>query len=296
MPWNSQSCITLAEMAMRGDFESLHTLGLSEIYAETHQKQETLNRLLENLNPLQRLDIGGSISEETFNVVLRRHGKTLRKLSVYLYRDEESQFPMVVFSEAVVQRLAEQCPNLGQVELPINRTRGDDRETGIYRALSRVPRLKRAFLKLLFSIGPNKAIGEEVREWEPLVSNGSFGENIHFVYLREAFSNSAIDSTLALSIFNLISTGGSLRHLRLEISRKASGRKPRVGEYPFTSILRWFGRNWVCKRTPEVESQCGSLTKRQFGPVRNGNTMRNGKAVRKQFIRRLLTTYGRKRP
>jgi hypothetical protein len=132
---------------------------------------------------------------------------------------------------------------LEQVELPINRTRGNDRETEIYSALSRVPRLKRAFLKLWFSIGPDKAIGEEVKKVEPPVSNGRFGENIHFVYLLEAFSNSAIDSTLALSIFNLISTFGSLRHLRLEISRKASRREPGVGKYPFTSILRWFGRN-----------------------------------------------------
>jgi hypothetical protein len=264
IPWDSQSCIALAEMAMRGDFESLHTLGLSNIEAETHQMQEALNRLLENLNPLQRLDFGGSINEESFNIVLRRHGGTLRKLSVYLYRDEESQFPLVVFSEAVVQRLAEQCPNLEQVEFPIDRTRGDDRETGIYRALSRVPRLKRAFLKLRFSIGPDRENGEEVREGEPPVSTESGGgETIHFVYLREAFRNSAIDSTLALSIFNLISSGGSLRHLRLEISRKAGQNEPGVFQISFITILRWFGRNWVCKRDAQGKATVSELDKRE---------------------------------
>jgi hypothetical protein len=268
IPWNSQSCITLAEMAIRGDLDSLHTLGLSEIKAKTQEKQETLNRLFENLKPLQRLDIGRLISEETFDIILRRHGGTLRKLSVYLCRGEESQFPLMVFSEAVVQRLAEQCPNLEQVELPIDRTRGDDRETGTYRALSRVPRLKRAFLKLWFSIGPDKQRGEEVREGEPELSTGSFGETIHFVYLREAFSNSAIDSTLALSIFNLISSGGSLRHLRLEISRKAGSREPGVFAFPFTYILRWFGRNWVCKRDAQ-----GRVTVREFD---KGETIRAG--------------------
>jgi hypothetical protein len=250
IPWDPQSCIALAEMAMRGDFESLHTLGLLGIVAETHQVQEALNRLLGNLNPLQQLDFGGSISEETFNIVLRRHGGTLRKLSVYLYRDEESQFPLVVFSEAVVQRLAEQCPNLEQVELPIDRTRGDDRETGTYRALSRVPRLKRAFLKLRFSVGPDNQRGEEVREGEPPIcteGGGGGGETIHFVYLREAFSNSAIDSTLALSIFNLISSGGSLRYLRLTIDRKAGQNEPGIYQLSFRTILRWFARNWVCK-------------------------------------------------
>jgi hypothetical protein len=73
-------------------------------------------------------------------------------------------------------------------------TQGDNQETGIYHALSRVPRLKRAFLNLRFSMGPNRENGEEVREGEPPVSTESGGEAIHFVYLREAFSNSAIVS------------------------------------------------------------------------------------------------------
>jgi hypothetical protein len=268
--WDPQTCIALAEMAIRGDLDSLHTLGLSEIKAKTQEKLEALNQLFENLRPLQRLDIGRLICEETFDIILRRHGETLRKLSVYLYRGEESQFPLMVFSESVVQRLAEQCPNLEQVELPIDRTRGDDRETGTYRALSRVPRLKRAFLKLWFSIGPDKQRGEEVREGEPELASGSFAETIHFVYLREAFSNSAIDSDLALSIFNLISSGGSLRHLRLEISRKAHSREPGVYAYPFIHILRWFGRNWVCKRDAQ-----GRVTVRE---IDKGETIRGGEA------------------
>jgi hypothetical protein len=248
IPWNTKCGVVLAEMAMRGDFESLQTLGLSAIEDETHQMQEVLNRLLEDLNPLQRLDLSGLISDETFNIVLRRHGGTLRNLSVYPYRDDESRSPLVFFSEAVVQRLAEQCPNLEQVELPINRTRGDDRETGSYRALSRLPRLKRAFLRLRFSIGPDEEAGEETREGEYPVSTGHHGETIHFVYLREAFSNSAIDSPLALSIFKLISSGGSLRYLRLEISRKIGRNAPGYGDTLFLAILRWFNRAWVCKR------------------------------------------------
>lgn len=246
--WNSECGVALAEMAMRGDFESLHTLGLSTIEDETHPMQEALNPLLENLNPLHRLGLSGLISDETFNIVLRRHGGTLRTLSVYPYRDEESRKPLVVFSEEVVQRLAEQCPNLEQVELPVNRTRGDDRETGIYRALSRLSRLKRAFLRLRFSIGPDEEDGEETRVREYPVSTGYRGETIHFVYLREAFSNSAIDSTLALSIFNLISSSGSLRYLRLEISRKFGRNAPGYGDVLFHAILRWFNRDWVCKR------------------------------------------------
>jgi hypothetical protein len=250
--WISQPGVVLglAEMAMRGDFESLDTLGLPAIEDETNQVQEALNRLLENLNPLQRLDLSGSISDETFNIVLRRHGRTLRNLSVHPYRDRESRDPLVAFSEAVVRRLVEQCPNLEQVWLPVDRTRGDDRETGIYRALSRLPRLRHAFLRLCFSVGPDEDYWDEETDGEyPLSSNLCDGEEIPFIYLREAFSNSAIDATLALSIFNLISSGGSLRYLTLEMIRKEGPNAPASGCYgPFQRILRWFNRSWVCKQ------------------------------------------------
>ena len=247
IPLNLECGVVLAEMALRGDFESLHTLELG-IEDETHQMQEALNRLIENLNHLQRLDLSGLINDETFNIVLRRHGRTLRSLSVYPYRDEWSEGPLVVFSEAVVQRLAEQCTNLEQVRVPVNRTRGDHRETGIYRALSKLPRLKRAFLTLQFSIGPDEEDGEETSEGEYSVSSLGFGDTIDFVHLREAFSNSAIDSTLALSIFNLISSGGSLRYLRLEMRRRFGRNSPACFDSLFLSILRWFNRDWVCNR------------------------------------------------
>lgn len=43
MPWILDSGVTLAEMAMRGSFESLHTLKLLVIKDETDQAKEVLN-------------------------------------------------------------------------------------------------------------------------------------------------------------------------------------------------------------------------------------------------------------
>jgi hypothetical protein len=246
--WGPERSVALAEVAMRGDLKSVHTLGLSAIEDETDQAQEALNRLLENLNPLHRLHLSGYISNEAFDIILRRHGGALRNLSVEPYRDDESRNPLVVFSEAVVQRLAEQCPNLEEVWLSVNRTRGDDRETGIYRMLSRLPRLRRAFLRLHFSIGPDEEFWDEETDGEHPLALGFQGEEIPFVHLREAFSNSAIDATLARSIFNLISSGGSLTYLRLEMHRKMGLSTQSSGIGFFESILRWFNRSWVCKR------------------------------------------------
>ncbi len=246
--WERGHSVALAEMAMRGDLKSLDTFELSGIEDETDQAQEALNRILKSLNPLQRLNLSGYISNEAFDIVLHRHGGALHSLSVQPYRDDESRNPLVVFSEAVVQRLAEQCPNLEQVWLQVNRTQGDDRETGIYRSLSRLPRLRHAFLRLWFSVGPDEEFWDETNGEHPFSLNYISSEEIPFDYLREAFSNSAIDSTLALAIFNLISSGGSLRYLRLEMSRKMRRNSPGSGDMHLHNVLRWFGRSWVCKR------------------------------------------------
>lgn len=63
-------------------------------------------------------------------------------------------------------------------------------ETGTYRAVSRLPRLELAFLRLRFSIELDGG-GEAAVEGEYPLCTGDRGQTIHFVYLREAFSNSA---------------------------------------------------------------------------------------------------------
>jgi hypothetical protein len=247
--WDPKSGTDLAKMAIGGEFKSVDTLAITRIEDETEQTQEALKQILENLNPLHRLCLDGYINNEAFDIVLRRHGKALRSLSVYPYRDDELQNPLVVFSEAVVQRLAEQCPKLEEVQLPINRTRGDHQETGIYRMLSRLPRLRRAFLTLGFWVGPDEDNWDKETDGpHPFSQCYLNGEEIPFAYLREAFSNSAMDATLALSIFDLISSGGSLTYLRLEMDRKMGPYAPEPWDSHFTRILRWFGRSWACKQ------------------------------------------------
>lgn len=47
---------------------------------KTDQGQEKLNRLLDGLNRLQRLTLDGSISNGTFDIILRCHGGSLHNL------------------------------------------------------------------------------------------------------------------------------------------------------------------------------------------------------------------------
>ncbi|KAE8451323.1 hypothetical protein EG329_003952 [Mollisiaceae sp. DMI_Dod_QoI] len=293
MPWRLEHGVSLLRLAMHGDLKSLDTLGVSAIEDETDLAQEALNRLLESLDPLQCLELSGYISKEAFDIVLRCHGGALRNISVHPYRDIESQNPLIVFSEAVVQLLAEQCPNLEQVRLPVNRTRGDNRETGIYRALSRLPRLRSAFLWVWYSVGPDEEYwDEEINGEYPFASSIYEGPEIPFVYLHEAFSNSAINATLALSIFNLISAGGSLRYLRLEPHRKMGQNAPTV-----PNILRWFNRSWVCRRdfrgriTARELDKEGSAAAGEEWQYLNEEPQYQGR----RYTRKCLKIYGHKR-
>ena len=63
-------------------------------------------------------------------------------------KDGTDTITLVVFSHAVVGRLAEQYRRLERIEMTIPRTRSNERETAIYRALGRLPLLRRAFLRL----------------------------------------------------------------------------------------------------------------------------------------------------
>ncbi|KAK3896740.1 hypothetical protein C8A05DRAFT_39710, partial [Staphylotrichum tortipilum] len=142
----------------------------------------------------------------------------------------------------------------------MDRTRGDARECGVYRALGAFPRLQRLSLTLWYTM----VISEEVLE-----DDGSFSyktEEIPRVDLSRAFADAAFDTTLARSIFNLVSPGGSssnsLQHLRLEPAHTA-GRHHRSrygGDYRFHTLLRWLGRPWICERPRRSDTGTGAGT------------------------------------
>jgi hypothetical protein len=166
MPWNTENGTALADIATRGGFISLRSLVLSQIEHETDQSHEALSKLLEKPNPLHRLVLSGHISKEVFEVIIRRHGRALCSLSLRLYKSRHCTKPLVVLSAAVFHQLAENCPKLEQLVLPLVRSRGDSEETGIYRASSRLPRLRRAFLRLTYTIGPDRELLDEEKDGE----------------------------------------------------------------------------------------------------------------------------------
>jgi hypothetical protein len=249
LSWDDADGIIMAQMAIRGCFKHLHTLRLGEIEDESDEGQESLTLFFENIHPLRQLRLSGYIVSETFDVILRRHGRTLSSLEVSPSPSDgvESETPPVAFNKEVVQRLADLCPNLEQIKIPLARTRGDIEETGIYRALSRLPRLRCALLRLQYGIGPvdDGSWDEETGGGNPPAYIFSNPEDLPPAYLRELFSNIALDEPLALSIFNIVASGGSLKYLSLKIDRAYTRKLYHSG---LTDLLRWFSRSWILKR------------------------------------------------
>ncbi|CAN8104854.1 unnamed protein product [Discula destructiva] len=127
-----------------------------------------------------------------------------------------------------VLHLADMCPALQELTIEIKRSRGDAAEVARYRALGRLPRLRRLTLNL--DAAPPCIIPDDIVQvasrsqgwkpyypWpghtdvEPWFDDGwdseinKWGLNPHRNgHLRDALVNSAIDSALALSIFGVI--------------------------------------------------------------------------------------------
>ncbi|KAI2637176.1 hypothetical protein GGS26DRAFT_604132 [Hypomontagnella submonticulosa] len=239
----------LGEMARRGELKSLHTLALDLPSANDEVVQDALTRLLENLNPLKSLDLcvaarGSAFGPEAFEAALHRHGPTLRKIRL--------SYP--VFTEDTTQSLVNRCPNLEEIEILTSRTKGDARETGIYRALSRLPRLTRACLRLRYSIeAKDEESGgeygdddfgteEEMDDWH--THQGIYKESVDEI--RDAFLNAAVDASLVRSIYDLISPNGKLACLEVRPVYKYRGAKNYYAA--FTDILKWIEQRWVYEK------------------------------------------------
>ncbi|MAD82250.1 MAG: hypothetical protein CL912_04745 [Deltaproteobacteria bacterium] len=245
LPWDLKNASALAEIAAKGEAPSLQRLRLcsEDSYGnddETEESQAAMDLLLSTLNPLHRLEIAGYISPRTFDVLVDHHGENLRYLALKPSREEisDDRNPLVVFSAPVIHRFAARCSHLTHLSIPINRTRGDKYEVGIYRALNKLPSLQYLSLQLMYSVGPEKQFWDEEKDGEYRLSlefTEGDADRIPMAYLQETFSN-GIDEVLAREIFSLISginpisrnVSSKLRYLRLEPIRKIGWNAPAV--------------------------------------------------------------------
>lgn len=123
-------------------------------------------------------------------------------------------------------------------------------------------------MRLQYSIGPDEESWDEERDGEYPFTCSIEAEDIPFPYIREVYTNIAMEYTLALSIFNLISKNcsdtstESLKRLKLSLDRKMGPQAPAsFGDGTFQSTLRYFGRPWMCTRDERGEVVVKELEK-----------------------------------
>lgn len=260
---------TLASQARAGEFRNLTSLCLREMDA-MGDGLSALNELLENVGRLQHLCLSGFVGNDSFDIILRRHGKTLRSLHLdpyghFLENDEHKPSELLKMSAADVQYMAESCPDLTEIEIPVSRSHGDAREVAVYRALSRFRHLKRAWLHLYYWVGPDENAFDDIDEEDMYLSSWDH-DDVTLPHLKDAIVDCAIDETLARSIFDIISKAAdtshritstatshsNLRWLRLDVQRR-NGRfgNPGEGLFSFDGLIELFTRDWIVERRNE---------------------------------------------
>lgn len=241
----------LATIGEGGGLSSLSSLALMPKARNKEQAvvaDGSICRLLRAMKPLQSLELEKEIGDGTWRAVIDQHGNSLRELRfVPAQQSDYDDVETFVLSCDKIRLLSGICSKLEKLELRVPRTHGDEDEIDIYRNLGRLPRLKSISLILECSV----VDPPEARHGESFIEMG--GGELPASVFRAALINTAMDSTLAQSIFETIATarahasGCSLVTLKLKIDGAGNfGRTWVDNETRIT--LEWIGQSWLMRR------------------------------------------------
>ncbi|KAL4771510.1 hypothetical protein BDW60DRAFT_217353 [Aspergillus nidulans var. acristatus] len=196
------------EMATTCDFPSLRTLVLGLFPrrrnpSQAHLSDQAAGAFIASLRPLESIHLTGPFFQESFNAVLSHHGSSLRKLS--LYPTETSRIPPIdqfLITSTEIRQIQQQCPNVYDLRLQIERTLGDQKEQDIYRALGELPGLQHLSLQLDVWNAVELGAMDKAALRQPC-----FAEHI--------FINISLDAELAREIFSLIASNSPIETLEL---------------------------------------------------------------------------------
>lgn len=213
-----------------------------------------MDDLLRSLRPLKSLKIVGLIQPRSISLTTEHHGRYLRRLllssteslSEHHMEQGRADFATVPF----LHELKENCPRLKELALRMIRSKGDANEVAIYRAIGKISSLRKIHLSVLCS--------------EPLTWDTTVYEQFEAAYddstdldqemkhrLDDALMNSAMDETLARSIFQVMSKAKPLYappleclELRMNVLREW----PTISSHKLLEFLRYIARSWICNR------------------------------------------------
>ncbi|KAL4893247.1 hypothetical protein BDV59DRAFT_177870 [Aspergillus ambiguus] len=248
LDWLAKSC----------EFPSLKSLVL---HAVDERADRVWSRVIDHYNsrgaafiaslpPLESLELSADFGREAFDAILHHHGKSLKKFHL---TPSHSPYALVL-TQQHIEKMSIYCPHIVNLALPIPRTKSDAQEAGLYHALGAFKRLQRLSLVLDRSI-----------TLTPYWAGSIMAPNA-----RDVIMNSAIDETLARSIFRTIteahaSVKSPLTWLRVEAGGDGIIRfNHRWLHNLFCNILRYLSGRFLCIRNPRNDGQ-GDIIVQEIG-------------------------------
>lgn len=179
----------LPELMVYSRLSHLEELSILLQREQTDEQFESIvETFFRDLNPLTALKLSGTISEELLHTVCLRHGPALERLMFRPYEDHfDMAGPALQVQSAHIRVIALSCPHLSDLNIRIKRSRGDAMETACYEAIGCIRTLKTAQIYLDCANPSN--------------------DRPEGTILEIALVNSAVDETLATSIWDTICHG-----------------------------------------------------------------------------------------
>ncbi|KAL8339107.1 hypothetical protein RB598_007424 [Gaeumannomyces tritici] len=261
------SAEALEWFSLNHSFPQLKTLRLHlehDVSGAGPDHNETTSSFFGALEPLEELDVSGPLTGEILDRILSRHGPTLTSFGfcpIERYgRPQPGPMSMVLRKDHIM-KIQAACPRLEHLAVPIRRTKSDPRETELYRSLGKFRRLRSLFLRLDCSsphaVPPSAESGTPDYEEDYSLFDG-YDRNpfwsasyIRCGDVRKALEKSAVDETLARSVWHVIcgaKEGARLRWLKLHPDGGWSFGIHGTAPYAMRRIVSNLSRSWLVER------------------------------------------------
>lgn len=237
---NITDCLDADTMDWVADSAPFPALSCLEIRILSRYALSTA-KLLSSLPGLQDLTIHGVVNDSIMMAIEQKHGLTLQRLSLRAF----------ICSADTLTSLRDACPQLAHLTVTVPRTRGDDDEVAIYTTLGTFPQLQTISLELDCAI----ANGDET------ITNA----NKNSKYIQSTLINCAVDSQLAASIFDKISSAklaGSapLHTVELNVVNAGIVGSATSGyDANKAHVYHHFARKWICNVHPRDDWRGGAV-------------------------------------
>jgi hypothetical protein len=249
-------------IAQHYSFPNLKTL---EVYvtrddafdAKPNYAQHAIS-FLHVIHPLEKLTINGAMDSQILEAILNYHGSTLHQLSLNPIEDpsvisngrQRSEIPLE-FTPSHIHQIAIYCLQISDLSLPIIRNASSASEAASYKALAQIKPLRALLLILECTNYRRDPTYDPQYEGEDnqLVSFGM--EHVKRGTVRQTPINSAVDETLARSVFTLVSTHKRGRQLEsLKLWTNGAGRFGNKWYGGIDAFVRSMSRSWLIERVP----------------------------------------------